>query len=213
MATKSKSPDAIGKVKFRVIEFELEGTDAAMQETIRGFTAALNNNQGVPAGRQIARPVAKQIGQNGDAMHSQEADHEADVLDAEPESDEPAAAKATRVPRARKIRPMKVLTDIRLDDVEPTLKEFAIEKAPDSHNAKYRVIAHWFKNIKGIPDLTPDHFFTAYRYLSWTTPTDPVKVIENLRGQAIGHFSTGATRGTSTINHVGEREVLEMGKA
>lgn len=73
------------------------------------------------------------------------------------------------------------------------------------------MIAHWFKNTKSIVDLTPDHFFTAYRYMGWAAPTDPVKVIGNLRSQAIGHFSAGSTRGTSTINHVGEREVLETG--
>jgi hypothetical protein len=87
MATKTKSTDAIGKVKFRVIEFELEGTDAAMQETIRGFTAALNRGNSVPVARHLRNRNSdpKQIGQT---LEDTDQDVDAEVV-LETDAEEP----------------------------------------------------------------------------------------------------------------------------
>jgi len=108
---------------------------------------------------------------------------------------------------------MKLLTEINFNDVTPTLKEFAGTKMPKTDMHRYLVIAYWFKHYKSTPDVTPDHFFTAFRHLQWTVPTDPASPIRDLRHKRRTQLSSGATQGTSTINHVGEEIVLAMSKA
>lgn len=208
MATKPKSTDAIGKVKFRVIEFELEGTDAAMQETIRGFTAALNRNSAGAMPRTLRNTPTKQLEQNSGEAEQEFVGDEA----IEAEEVELAAPQPRRPSAPKKVKPLKLLTDFRMDDSEPTLKDFAAQHDTGSNLAKYRVIAYWFKHTKNMPDLTTDHFFTAYRFLGWSTPKDPYTPIDNLRNPARAQFSLGETKGTVTINHVGERLVLDSRK-
>ncbi|WDT75178.1 MAG: hypothetical protein MPW16_18175 [Candidatus Manganitrophus sp.] len=63
-------------------------------------------------------------------------------------------------------------------------------------------------------ELTPDHFFTAYRWLGWSTPKDPVQPIRDLVNPRIGKFSAGeCARANGKINHVGEHKkvVIDMG--
>jgi hypothetical protein len=108
--------------------------------------------------------------------------------------------------------PRKILADFKLDDVQPTLKEFAAEKAPKSDLSRYLVIAYWSKYHKKVDDLTPDHFYTACRYLAWSAPKDPAQPARDLSNPRDGRFSAGSIAGTSTINHVGEESVLKMGK-
>lgn len=209
MATKPKTSDAVGKVKFRVIEFELEGTDAAMQETIRGFTAALNRNPSAPVSRQLRGP-AKHIESNGETGPAAE---EEEVLDAEEveEAEEVTHAARSRPAAPRKVKTYEVMENLVFDDVSPTLKEFAKSKAPTKDLPRYLVIAYWYKHHKKQPPVTAGHFYTAYRLLGWKVPADPAAPMRELRATRDGRLSKGSETGTFVINQVGENHVDELG--
>src|SRR4051812_17009314 len=42
---KHSSKDASGRIKFRVIEFELDGSDVTMQDAIKGLANAITGNR------------------------------------------------------------------------------------------------------------------------------------------------------------------------
>lgn len=83
------------KVKLRVIEFELEGSNASVESSIRQPTQALSNRNGSPAKVVSSSKPAKEL---GGATTTEEADPlEAEVVDAqetETESSAPATPKA-----------------------------------------------------------------------------------------------------------------------
>lgn len=201
MAKQSKPSGQAGKVKIRVIEFEVEGSDETMQESLKSITAALNK------GMTAAQPSrVKYI----TAPHQQEDQPEEHELD-DSEEEEPTAA-AVRKPSSPKKPPPTKLLEISFTDTTPTLKEFITEKSPKSVLHKALVIAYWYKHYKKTPEITSDHLFTAYRHLQWTVPRDPGQAIRDLRHKRRTQLTAGSTPGASVINHVGENIVMEMGK-
>ncbi len=210
MATKStKGSLSGGKVKFRVIEFELEGSDESLHDGLKNLATALMRGQGAPPTRQIANG-AKPAPAAADGAQPEDEDQQDDeVVDAEV-ADLPSPRRLI-APRKAKPVTVKVL-HIEFGDVSPTLKEFYDSKKPTNALDKYLVIAYWYKNHKGISDLTVDHFHTALRFLDQPTPKDALQPIRDLRKRNRGKLSGGASAGTSAINHVGENAVREMGK-
>jgi hypothetical protein len=209
MAKSPKTGDGAGRIKFRVIEFELDGSDHSLQESLKSLSAALG--RGFAPGSAARKAVRYEVPADAAEVADGEPEEESDDEEAVDEAREAARPKKAAGPK--KITPVKLLSSLKLDEVSPTLAEFAASKAPDSEGAKYLVIAYWFKYHGGIEDLTPDHFFTAYRHIGWITPKDPVAPIHYLRHRRRTQFSPGAAPGTSAINHVGERVVQQMGKA
>lgn len=207
MAKNPKQSEQAGKVKFRIIEFELEGSDASLHESLKNIATAFMrtpNQASVKAVRYDQRSVEESAIPVGDEVV------EPDGSEEEQEAEAQSPRKAAQ-PRKAKPVAVKLLQEIRFDDLSPTLKEFCLEKSPKSELAKYLVIAYWFKNYRGIPDFTPDHFYTAYRFLNWSIPRDPGQPIRDLRHPRRAHLSGGQSVGTSTINHIGENIVNEMG--
>jgi len=206
------SGDQPGKVKIRVIEFEVEGSDATMQESLKSITAALNRGMTATppptrAVRYVQPPAAPQL----DGADGGDAEEDAAVSGVE-DADEMAASPPTKKSSAPRKLPTPKVVDVSFNDASPTLKEFVAEKKPDNDLRKYLVIAYWYKHHKSIGDLTVDHFFTAYRHLGWAVPRDPGMPIRDLRHKKRTQFGGGKERGTCVINHVGEEVVLQMGK-
>jgi hypothetical protein len=208
MSKPKSASDQPGKVKIRVIEFEVEGSDATMQESLKSITAALNRGMIATPPQPRVKYLQSPAHEPEDGSSSEAEDGEIDGL----EAIDVAAQAPRRSTLPKKPRSMKLLTEINFNDAAPTLKEFASERSPKSDMHRYLVIAYWFKHHKATPDLTPDHFFTAYRHLQWSVPADPTAAIKDLRHKRRTQLSSGASHGTSTINHVGEEIVLAMGK-
>lgn len=208
MAKGSKLGEQSGKVKFRIIEFEMEGSDETLQESLKNVAAAFVKAGTVVQPRAVRQDPQRQL---ETSTKDDSSETETDLIDI-PDDEAISLPQVKRSPQAKKSRipSVKVLDDIRLDDVSPTLKEFCLEKNPKSDLNKYLVIAYWFKYYKQMPDLSSDHFFTAYRLMGWTTPRDPGQPIRDLRHRRKGNFSAGQSVGTSTINHIGENLVIEM---
>lgn len=211
MAKQPKSTEQAAKVKFRIIEFELEGGDATIQESLKNIATAFARGGTVTS--KIARQdSAKQLAESG-SLKDIQTDEELDLEDDDVDDvvHQPAAQKRTTSPK--KPVTVKVLTEIRFSDVTPTLKEFATGKQPKNELAKYLVIAYWYKNYLDTEDLTIDHFYTAYKFLNWSVPRDPGQAVRDLRHRRRGKFSAGSVTGTSKINHIGENDVDLMGNA
>lgn len=209
MATKSKTPETAGKVKFRVIEFELEGTDASLQESLKNLAVALGRGSAMPPARQIKAPTTRQVESNGDLDPESEAE-DAEVVDEE-EAAAPARSSAPRKPA--RVKTYSIIPDLRFDDVNPTLKEFATQKSPSGDLKKYLVIAYWFKYHKKHPNLTPEHFYTAYKEMKWAVPRNPAQPVRELRSNRDQRLGKGTEPGTSVINQIGENDVDALGKS
>ncbi len=208
MATKStKGSLAGGKVKFRVIEFELEGSDESLHDGLKNLAAALLRTGPTPVSRQLSNGSRPAATPDAASVEADEGSPDDDVVDSEI-----AEPVVKRSPASRKPISVKVLEDIAFDDVDPTLPEFFASKKPSNVLDKYLVIAYWYKNQKKISDLTPDHFHTALRFLNQATPKDAAQPMRDLRHRRRGKFSVGKTPGSVVINHVGENSVREMGK-
>ena len=199
MAKQTKNVERAGRVKIRLVEFEVEGNDQSIQESLRSIAAALNR------GTSQSAVKTKYLASAGDG--------EDEIVDEDPiedADDDVIQSTSTRVASAPKRIPTPSILDINFSDVSPTLKDFVADKGPKAVLHKYLVVAYWFKHTRGISDLTHDHFFTAFRHLQWTVPKDPQQPIRDLRHKRRTLMGGGSTPGTSTINHIGENIVLEM---
>jgi hypothetical protein len=207
---KSSKNSSLGgaRVKVRVIEFEMDGSDESIQESMQTLTAALSRGVN-PVSRQISHATRSQesAASSPDLESSGEVEEDIDIADAEPRMQRERRPSSPRKPPV-----VKVLDGINFTDVSPTLKEFYEKKNPQSDLAKYLVVAYWYKNTRGIPDLTVDHFHTAFRALKIATPRNPLQPIRDLRAARNGKMAGGETSGTHTIHHLGETFVEELNK-
>jgi hypothetical protein len=135
--------DDKAKVKFRVIEFELEGGNATVQESMRNLAAAITR------GTRPALPALAAKSANGTNGHSTSAlpdiivDDQQDLFseeEIEAKEDNAGAASKARGPRSYRT-PQIIEIDLLSGPV--ALKTFCDDKAPDSDLKKYLVIAAW----------------------------------------------------------------------
>lgn len=215
MVTKKNIPGDQSTVKVRIIDFELSGSDDSLRESLQTIAAAFNGgSQRVQVTRQSSGRTA-QLGnaqtQPGDDPDLQEEDEttETDIQDVQ------SRPASTRKPAAsRKPPPVKVLSGISFTDVEPPLKAFFEAKnGAKNATAAYLVVAYWYKHHRGIEDLTPDHFHTAFRQVGFPTPRNIMTTIGELRRSSDGRLMAGAAPGTTAIHHLGENHVDALGKA
>lgn len=198
MAKQTKATEKVGRVKIRLVEFEVEGNDQSIQESLKSIAAALNRGTSPSA----ARPMYIGSGNQSEEEFDEELE--------EGEEEGVIESSSTRVPRTTRKAPTPNILEINFTDVSPTLKEFVAQTTPKQVLQKYLVVAYWYKHTRGIADLAQDHFFTAFRHLQWTVPKDPAGPIKDLRHKRRTQMGPGSTPGTSTINHIGENIVLEM---
>lgn len=193
-----------GKMKVRIIEFELEGSDMSLQESLKSIAAALSR----PAVLTIQRPQQR-IGTTKteiDASSSHESAEDIENIEevvAEEESD----SSATAVPRKPRKPPKMAapsLVEIRFDDLKPTFAEFVAEKEPKSDMQRYLCAAFWLKAHKSVNEVSIDHMYTAYKVMGWALPGVPVQPMRELAATRDKRFSKGAEKGHYAINHIGE---------
>jgi hypothetical protein len=195
------------KVKVRVIEFEMDGSDESIQDTMKTLAAAFNRG-----GHVI--PPARRLKSEAAAANSQAGDEQEQSEDEEVEDDkvEDVVAKAPSAPkRPKKLQTYDILDDIRFDATKVPLEDFAAKYDPKSDLKKYLVIASWCKDQLKLSEINVRHWYTAYKYLKWTIPNDPAQPIRDHR--AAKRLSKGVTAGHSYINHIGEKDLESLLKA
>ena len=201
--------DDRAKVKFKYVEFELEGGNTSLQESLRSLAASLSRG-----GRTVAvLPQKAATPHSNGASAPEEVDPQQDLFS---ESDEQLeeipneAPTPTRASRSGKVRAPQIL-DLDLTSGSMPLAKFCQEKAPDSDIAKYLVIAAWLKQFREISAVSIDHIHTCYRHLGWYTPKNPLQPLIDLKKKK-SWLNKADGKGEYAINHVGENEVAKMTK-
>jgi hypothetical protein len=198
-----------GRVKVRIVEFELEGSNASIQESLRSLSSSLRTTKGetvisIPPTRSVPAALEQPSSANGgfsdpiDTLLVQPA----------PENGRPKQ-NADSKPRSKIVRSPGVL-ELDLAAGPVPLEQFCHSKSPDSDPAKYLVIVFWLKKYLNLPSVTVDHIHTCYRHMGWNTPRIPVQPLRDLKSRR-QWLNKGEGVGEYAINHIGENVVSKMG--
>jgi hypothetical protein len=200
LAKKDSSGPDQGRVKFRVIEFEVDGANSTLVEGIRNLAATITRGN---AGNGRAVHQEPKIAAGALAAPSPEV-----VEDGEEDGAAFPAAATPRVRAKRTVSSPEIL-DLDLSSGDMPLKKFFEQKNPDSDAKRYLVIAYWFKHYGSAQNVTLHHIHTAYRHLKLNTPKDPGQPLRDLKSKN-QWLNKAEGKGTYTINHIGENTVNEM---
>jgi hypothetical protein len=205
MAKGNPGAEDRAKVKLRVIEFELEGSNASVENSIRQLTAALTTRNGTA--KPAITPKAKEL--SGGAATEPEEAVDADVIEPdENESETPAASPKTPRPKAKPKPPTYLPTMLTKDKLEE-FKAFAAKKTSAmARRQQYLVAAFWMKEHGGDENVNADKVYTLFKTAGWPTnfndwrmTFDNLVYSEHLRKVGKGEFA---------INPLGEDEVNNM---
>ena len=196
------------KVKLRVVEFELEGGNAAVESSIRQITHALGIRNS--ASTRMAPPKSpKEIAAGNEAEITEEEETLQDVEYADAEvvnQDAPhAKQKAKSVYRPR-VPEYKHDMDVTGNGV--AFKDFAAQKNPKKNTQRHLVAACWLKEHGNSPTINIDKVYTCYRTVSW--PTTQPDWDANFRGQVPTSRFRRVNPGEYAITPIGEDDVRTM---
>lgn len=212
MARYEKGRDDTGRIKVRVIDFEVEGSNATLQASLRDFAAALRGAGGArPLSATPARPMLPTNGDAPDGQAEPAAEVEFAEVDATGDTEEPVAEpRRTRVNGQRRYTKPNVI-DLDLTSGDMPLKTYIEQKGePKGHADRYLVIATWLKEFRQTEAVTQDHMYTCYKHMDWNTPRDASEPLRFLKKN--DSMYKGTERGSYIINHIGENAVRQMGK-
>lgn len=195
-----------GHIKFRVVEFEIDGGNEMLAEGIKALTTALSKSSATTTSvQQRALPAAK----HATATVAEVEPGEAEVEEtAELPFDDPE--ETTTTPRAKR-QPYvphtpDVLSDIDLNSGKVSLRNFMEQKNPSDNYDRYAAIAVWYKENQGLDEVNDDRIYTAFRFLEWNPPNDVGQVLRDLKAKK-KWFDKGATKGGYKINIIGINRV------
>ncbi|MGH9505511.1 MAG: hypothetical protein ACRD13_01180 [Terriglobales bacterium] len=195
------------KVKLRVIEFELEGGSAAVENSIRQITSSLATRSTsakptIPA----RRPRELASGDSAD-NHHEVGEEAADPVELDAEAPEPDGDPAPLRPLKPKYKPPlpKYLPDLDTKGTGVPFKEFAAEKAPRKHTTRYLVAAMWLKEHGNSPTVDVDKVYTCYKTAGW--PLSITDWDSNFRSQVRRDRFRRAEGGGYSITPLGEADL------
>jgi hypothetical protein len=192
------------KVKLRVIEFELEGGNASVENSIRQITSALTTRNAAPKPLPARPPkeLAAPYGAEGEAEDIAEAP---EIVEAEAvETD--AETRAPKGPKAKYKPPLPTyLHDMDVTGNGVSFKDFAAAKAPKKHTTRYLVAAMWLKEHGNSPTVTAAKVYTCYKTAGW-----PLNITDwdvNLRSQVKTDRFRRVETGEYAITPLGEADL------
>ena len=190
------------KAKVRIVFMEFEGSNEALQNTVRDITKAIT-----PPARVISRQIPGDSPPAGALGYDQA---EPDTEDAEFEEVESKSTEPKNK-RVRKPPQVEIIEDLDLGSGDPNLKTFFEDKgSPTENTARYLVMMKWLKDTLNIPEITIHHIHTCHRFLKLSTPPYPGTVFNDMM-KSDRNYITRANRGAYRINLIGERKVDELG--
>jgi hypothetical protein len=207
MASRDDKGSDKGRVKVRVIEFEMEGSNQTLRDSIRDMVGAIGRST------HAARPAIPAALGNGSGKTP--GNDPASDID---EPDETIIVNADDVdgdngqpqPRRRSPPRSPEIIDLDFNSAAMPLTDFCQKLNPESDNEKYAVIAFWLKHFGIAPEVTMDHIHTGFRHMKWNTPTDAGQPLRNLKTRQYGYMKTGSKPGSFILNHVGENHVRDL---
>lgn len=201
MSRGDRLPDDKGKVKFRFVEFELEGLNSTIEESVKNIVHSLSRTSTIPTRVLSAKPAASaglppdDKGGHEDLEPEMEAIREMDTSNDNGHLSAPARSKASR-----RYTDPKFLSNLDLDSGEMPFKTFAEQQAPKSDNRKYIVIAAWLKKHRDMDTVSPDHIYTCNQKMAWKTQKDVGQPFRYMKKKS--YFET-AGRNQWKITHIG----------
>ncbi|HVV82092.1 MAG TPA: hypothetical protein VHE35_03390 [Kofleriaceae bacterium] len=217
MRKSDRETDKTSKLKFRVIEFEVEGDDAAIHEGLRSIQAAIARPKGQAAPMKYiaagSGPVASPASPAAmdDEIESPQTEIPFDAELSRENSEESPKASGTRKPS----QPRRVVTPKPLDSLDitsgpMTLEAFLKEKAPDNMQLTCLVFMYWLKQYRKVEAITPSHVYTCYRMLGMSPPKDVYSPLKDMRAKK-KWLDKGEGEGEYKLNLLGKTEVERMG--
>jgi len=203
-----------GRVKFRVIEFEIGGDNSTLAEGIRALTTALSKTSG-PTVETRQRPVLAPPAPNRTTAAAETPVPVEGELFPEPEEEnDEEAAEGSNGNGATPTKPKKpaqpprtpdILSDIDLNSGKVSLQDYVAQKSPNGPFETYATMAAWYKENHNLEEVNDDRIYTAYRFLDIVPPNDVAGVLRKLKFQK--WFDKGSSKGASKINIVGLNKV------
>lgn len=197
-----------GHIKFRVIEFEIDGGNDTLAEGIKALTTALSKSP-------VTTTVVPQRTLPPVATPKRTASPATDIEPpAEPETDEETTELPEEEPAGTPSSPARprtpstpvVLSDIDFNAGTVSLKDFVAQKNPSDVNEKFVTIAVWYKEYQNLEEVNDDRIYTAYRFLDWVPPNNVAQTLRNIKARE-KWFDKGETRGGYKINILGLNKV------
>jgi hypothetical protein len=197
------------KVKLRVIEFELEGSNLSVENSIRQITNSLGVRPAAP--KALPPKLAKETPASASAEETEMIVDEAEVIDTEAVEMSGEESLERKGAKKSKPKPPTYLHDLDLVGKGVTLKDFARDKAPTSKNKRYLVAAYWLKEHGGQENVNADKIYTCFKTAGWPTDfNDWRATFDNL---VHGEHMRKVAKGEFAINPLGESAVTDNTEA
>ena len=203
MAKGNSGGEDRAKVKLRVIEFELEGANSSVENSIRQLTAALTARTNGTAKLPPSKSPKELASGDTNQDYEEPEEVEAEVVDEN--TDTPPVKTKTAKPRG-KPKPPNYLPDL-ITDFDG-FKAFAKEKAPESKSLQYLVAASWLKEHGNCPTVNADKIYTCYKTAEWPSGfNDWNQTFHNL---VFSEQMRKVGKGEFAINPTGEHDVKKL---
>ena len=134
---------------------------------------------------------------------------EEDDIDETSEVDESSeASSSTRELRVKRVPRAPNVIDIEMN-APVALAAFAQGKDAKSQNKKFMIAAAWLKEHRGIDAVTPDHIYTCFKSIGWSTNiADFGLPLRDLKSKQ--RYFAKSDKGYE-INHIGLDFVRKLG--
>lgn len=202
-----------GRVKVRVIEFEMDGSNQTLRESIRDIVGAIG--RGAASKQQIA--ITRDGSAAGQPALGQESPDA--IIDIEPEPVNASDGEFGEAPasggikKTRSLRTPQVLDGLDLNQGSVPLVGFLEKLNPSSETNRYAAVSYWLKEVAKVDEVSADHIHTAYKRMKWPTPADASATFRQLKGTKYGYMSKGGKAGFYKLNHVGDGHIEKLMKA
>jgi hypothetical protein len=209
------------RMKVRFLEFELEGDNNSLQESLRTITAAVTQVgprvqsrllvNGKPVGNgkaadAVVPPIEEEMEEDASQTAFDLSSTEEDVVQTDNTSPKPVKPRGPRRIQTPAVLPLDV------ESGPLSLRDFVAAKKPDDeHFQRYLVIAAWFSEHRKQAAVSASHAYTCYKLLGWVPPDDPYQPLRDMQRKK-QWFNKGAASGEWEINVVGLNQVARMGE-
>jgi hypothetical protein len=206
MAKNQGSGEDRAKVKLRITEFELEGSNASVESSIRQITQALNGRNGITQTKVLPGKQPKELAVPEPGVDLEE--EEVQTQSEEGADEETAPIAAGKPKRPVKLPVPEYKHDLDLTGTGVSFKDFVASKKIKAQATRYLVAAFWLKDHGNNPTINIHKVYTCYKTAGWPTKlTD----WDNIFRQLIrNNFIRRVSSGEYSITPLGENEVREL---
>jgi hypothetical protein len=201
MARSDRSPDDKGKVKFRFVEFELEGLNSTIEESIKNIVHSMSRSSTIPTRVLPAKPaIPAALPHAGGEGHENLDPEQEGALEPETAEEGTEASAPSRPKNPRRYTAPKFLSDLDLDSGDMPFKAFVEQQAPKSDTRKYIVIAAWLKKHRATDTISTDHIYTCNQKMGWKTQKDVGQPFRDMKKKS---YFDPVGRNQWKITHIG----------